>query len=110
MKQENELYSRTSVSIHQATSDGQMQELLGRPRQQTVYQELEEEQHALLDTLPQCVWLIRPAGSVASMNQCWRDESRLLSQSSREQEGLQVQQFDDVSGVQDRSKRNTERS
>ena len=52
MKQANEPSSGTSVSIHQAVSNGQIHGLLERPLPQTVYQELEEEQHALLDTLP----------------------------------------------------------
>ena len=101
MKQEHELYSGTSVPTHQGVSDGQMHELLERPQPRTVYQEMEEEQLALLDTLPQFAWLIRLDGSVAYVNQRLRDYSRLLPQPSREQEAFQAQHLDDAPHIQD---------
>ncbi|GHO50606.1 PAS domain-containing sensor histidine kinase [Ktedonospora formicarum] len=99
MKQEHELYSGTPVPCHQAGNDRQMHRLLEHPQPRAEYQEMEEEQLALLDTLPQFVWLIRPDGSVAYMNQRWRDYSRLLPHLSTEQEGPQVPHLDDTQHI-----------
>ncbi|GHO72260.1 hypothetical protein KSD_00310 [Ktedonobacter sp. SOSP1-85] len=46
---------------------------------------MEEEHCALIDALPQFVWIIRPDGSIAYTNQRWRDYRRLLSQRAGEQ-------------------------
>src|SRR5260370_35761878 len=70
--------------------------------ERAVYQGMEEECHALIDTLPQFVRIIRPDGSVAYTNQRWRDYRSLLSQSSGDQKRFPHHQLDDCSPVQDR--------
>ncbi|GLV53626.1 hypothetical protein KDH_04780 [Dictyobacter sp. S3.2.2.5] len=81
MKRENELYGRASVPAYP-----------------------EEEQHALIDALPQFVWIIRPDGSVAYANKRWRNYSNLLSNYSRTQEGFQAGHHDGSLNIQGRSR------
>ncbi|GHO60749.1 hypothetical protein KSB_92240 [Ktedonobacter robiniae] len=63
---------------------------------------VEEEHCALIDALPQFVWIIRPDGSIAYTNQRWRDYRRLLSQRAEEQTECQHPPFDGCPPVQDK--------
>ncbi|GHO81000.1 hypothetical protein KSD_87710 [Ktedonobacter sp. SOSP1-85] len=64
--------------------------------------EKKEEQYALIDALPQFVWVIQPDGSIAYTNQRWRDYRRLLPQHAEGQAGVQHLCFDGCLPIQDR--------
>jgi PAS domain S-box-containing protein len=68
----------------------------------TAYKEMEEEYHALIDALPQFIWILRPDGSLAYGNQRWRDYINLMSQHSGEQVWFQHQLLNDCPRFQDR--------
>jgi PAS domain S-box-containing protein len=68
----------------------------------TKYYKEEEECHALIDVLPQFVWIIRPDGSIIYTNQRWRDYSHLLSQRAGETAWFEHQHLDDRLSIQDR--------
>ncbi|GCE19712.1 PAS domain-containing protein [Dictyobacter kobayashii] len=44
-------------------------------KEERIYREGKEEFYALIDALPQLIWVIRPDGSVVYTNQSWRDYS-----------------------------------
>src|SRR5258708_34615054 len=72
------------------------------PTKLRVRKEWEEAQHALLDALPQFVWITRPDGSIAYTNQRWRDYRQLLSRHAGVQEGVAHQPLDDCPQGEDR--------
>ncbi|WP_040445739.1 hypothetical protein [Ktedonobacter racemifer] len=66
--------------------------------------ERKEEYHALMDALPQFVWLMQSDGSLVYENQRWRDYRQLLFQHTGKQERFANQQCDDSPRVQDRQR------
>ncbi len=68
----------------------------------TGYKRIAEEYHALIDALPQFVWILQPDGSIVHSNQRWRDYSDPMSQHAGEQACFQSQHLDDCQYVQDR--------
>nr|WP_244422371.1 PAS domain S-box protein [Ktedonobacter racemifer] len=54
-----------------------------------------EEWHAAIDALPQCVWLIRPDGSVAYTNKRWRDYTGTSTEQEQGDGWLQYTHPDD---------------
>ncbi len=48
-----------------------------------------EEQYALIDALPQFVWIIRPDGSIAYRNRRWHDYVHEMGEQGREDQWFQ---------------------